>query len=60
MKYLSLFSSDEKNERIFDRIRFLIMLKAIFQMFIFKKYMKIKINSDNDIPSKEILNMHNA
>ena len=29
-KYLALFHSDEQHERIFDRIRYLIMLKSNF------------------------------
>ena len=41
-KYLALFHSDEKCERIFDRIIDLIMLKRILHKFILLKYIKIK------------------
>ena len=43
--YLALLHNNEKYERIFDRTRYLIMLKInISDVYTFK-YIKIKINS---------------
>ena len=45
-KYLGLFHSDEKHERIFDRIRYLITLKNIISDVYSHKFKKISINWD--------------
>ena len=42
--YLALFDSDENNEKIFDRIRYLIMLKSNFLGMYSHKYAKVKMN----------------
>ena len=44
-KYLALFHSHEKYERLFDRIRYLIMFKSNIWGVNSHKYMEIKINS---------------
>ena len=46
-KHLALFHSNEKNEKIFGRIRYLIMLKSNISDVYFHKYPKIKINLDD-------------
>ena len=46
-KYLALFHSDEKYERVFGRIRYLIMLKSNISEVYSHKYKKIKTNSDD-------------
>ena len=48
IKFLVLIHSNEKYERMFDRIRYLIMLKSSFSDVYSHKYTKIKINSDDD------------
>ena len=52
-KYLELFHSDENYERIFDRISHLIMLKSNISDAYSHKHMKIKYNSDDDLPSEK-------
>ena len=47
-KYLTLFNSNEKFDRVFDWVRYLIMLKSNISDFYSHKFMKIKINSDDD------------
>ena len=47
--YLELFHSDANQERIFNRIRYLIILK-IFRAISLIKMQKIKINRDDDVP----------
>ena len=42
--YLALFDSDENNEKIFDRIRYLIMLKSNVLGMYSHKYAKVKMN----------------
>ena len=49
-KYLGLFYSDERN---------IIMLKSNILDVYFHKYMKININSDDDLTSEKSLNIHN-
>ena len=49
-----------KNVRFFDRIRYLIMLKSNISDIYSHEFMKIKINSDDDSPLEETLNMHNV
>ena len=48
-----------QNERMFDRLRYLIMLKSNISYVYSNNYMKIKINSDEDLPLEKSLNMHN-
>ena len=48
-KYLVLFHSDEKYERIFDWIRYLIMLKSTFKECIICHYWYFKDLSFNHI-----------
>ena len=48
--YLALFHSDEKYERIYDRIRYLIMLKTNISDVYSHKNAKISIHSDDDLP----------
>ena len=47
-KCLASFNSNEKFDRVFDWIRYLIMLKSNISEFYSHKFMKIKINSDDD------------
>ena len=49
-KYLAFFHSNEKHERIFDRIRYLVMLKSNISFVVSHKYAKIKNGSDDDLP----------
>ena len=49
-KCLILDHSDEKCERIFDSIRYDIMLKSNISDICSDKYMKIKINLIDDLP----------
>ena len=51
-KYLALFHSNEKYERIFARLRYLIMLKNNISDVYYHKYAKIKFNSDDDLNIK--------
>ena len=46
--YLGLFNYDEKIESIFDRIRYLVMVKSNISDVYSYKCEKIKINSDDD------------
>ena len=48
-----------QNERMFDRLRYLIMLKSNISYVYSNNYMKIKINSDEDLPLEKSLNKHN-
>ena len=52
-KYLELFLSNQKFERMFDRIRYLIMLISDISYVYLHKY-----ESDDDIPLVKIINMH--
>ena len=47
-KFLGLFNSVQKYERTFDRTQYFVMLKSNISKVYFRKYMKIKINSDED------------
>ena len=47
-KYLGSFHPDEKYERIFHMIGYVIMLKCNISDVYSYKYMKIKIDSDDD------------
>lgn len=57
-KYLALFNSDQKFEKIFGRIRYLFMVKIYTFILINKK--KNKINSDVELPVEETINMQNV
>ena len=52
-KYLAFFYSNEEYDRIFDRIRYLITLKNNITDVHFHKYMKIEINSDDNLPFRK-------
>ena len=59
-KCLALFHSNEKYERVFHRIRYLIGLKSNISDHYFYKDTKTKINSDNDLPSENTINIDNV
>ena len=59
-KYVALFDSDEKIERYFDRIRYLIMLKSNVSDIYSYKYTEVKVNSDDDLRLEKMLNMRNV
>ena len=54
-KCRALFDTDEKYERVFDRIRYLDMLKSNISDAYSQKFPKIKINSDDDVPIQSSL-----
>ena len=56
-KYLALFRSDEKHDRIFDRIRYLIMLKSNVSDVYFQKCTKTKINLDDNLSLEKTTNI---
>ena len=56
-KYLASIHSDEKHERIFDKIRYLVMLKSNISDVLSHKHMKTKIDSDDDLPLQKALNI---
>ena len=51
-KNLATFHSCKKDERIFDRIRYRIVLKNNISDVYSHKYMKSKINLDDNLPSR--------
>lgn len=55
---LAFFLSDEKQERMLETIRYLIILKTIFQMFILINIWKLKLIQTMKL--KKTLNMHNV
>lgn len=55
-----LFHSDEKYGIIFDRIRYLIILKSNISCAYSHKYTKIGINSNDILHLEKTLNMHNV
>ena len=57
-KYLALFLSNEKYDKVFDRTRYLIILKSNNSDVDSPKCMKIKINSDGDSPLDKTCNVH--
>ena len=57
IKYLLLFRSDEKHEKIFDWIRNDIMLKSNISDVFYPRITKIKSNSDDDLPLRKTWNM---
>ena len=50
----------KKYKKIYDRIRYLIMLKSNISSVYSNKYAKIKINSDDDLSLEKALNMYNV
>ena len=50
VKYVGLFHSDEKYEKMFNRIRYHIMLKSNILDVYSHKYKKTKIKLDDDLP----------
>ena len=52
--------TNEKYERNFERIRYLISLKSNIWDSYFHKYRKITINSDDDLPLEKTTTMHNV
>ena len=50
---LSLFYPNEKYNRMFDRIKYLISQKGNMLDVYYYNYMKIGINSDDDLPLKK-------
>ena len=56
-KYLLLFDL-EKYNAIYDRIRYLTRLKSSITYVFPHNYVKIKIDSDNDLPLEETLPLH--
>ena len=58
--YLALFHPYEKHYKIFDRMRYLIMFKTNISDVYSHNCMKIKIISDDDLPSKKTLTIHNV
>ena len=53
-KYLVLFRSDEKYDRIYHRIIYLITKKSNITDIYYLKYMKSKINSDDVLCEKTL------
>ena len=49
-----------KYDAIFDRIRLLIRFKSSIKYVDSHNYAKIKIDSDDDLPLKKTLTMHNV
>ena len=58
-KYLVL-STLEKHNAIYDRIRYLLGLKSNIKYVFSHNYAKIKIGSDDDLPLRKTLTMHNV
>lgn len=56
-KCLVLFHSDEKYERIVDRIKYIMLQNKISDVYSYK-YLKMKINSDA-LSLEKTVNMHN-
>ena len=56
-KYPALFYSDEKFDRIFNRIKHLIMMKRNNSDIYSHKYTKIKTSSDDDLHSEKTINI---
>ena len=58
-KYVSLFHPYKEYQRIFDKVRFPIMLKSNISVIYSHKYTKIKNKSEDNLPLEKTLNMHN-
>ena len=50
----------KKNQRITDRIRYLVMLKSNVSDVYSHKHMKMKINSDNNLTLEGTLKIQNV
>ena len=50
----------KKNQRITDRIRYLVMLKSNVSDVYSHKHMKMKINSDNNLTFEGTLKVQNV
>ena len=59
-EYLALFHSDEKYEKLFNKIRYLTMVKTNIPNVYSHIHIKIKINSGDDLPFKKSLTMENV
>ena len=57
---MPLLHSNEKYNKFFDRIRYLIMLKSNISYVVSHKYTEIKINSIDDLPLEKAITMHNV
>lgn len=53
-KYQELFYSNERDDRIFDRIKYHIKLSSNISLVSSHKHMNIEINSGDDLPLKNI------
>lgn len=57
-QYLSLFHPNEKHERMFDIIKYLISTKSSISEVYYHNYMKIRIKSnDDDLPLAKALHV---
>ena len=52
VKYINIL------ENIFGRIRYLVMSKSNLSNIFYNKYLKIKINSDDDVPLEKTSNIY--
>ena len=59
-RYLAFFHSDEKCERIFDRIRYFIMLKSNISDIYCHKYTKFEIKSNDVLSLDKAITMHDV
>lgn len=59
-KYLGLFHSNEKYETIFEKIRYLVLLKNNVSDVYPHKYLKIKIDSDDGVLLEKTWNIYNV
>ena len=59
-RYLAFFHSDEKCVRIFDRIRYLIMLKSNISEIYTHKYTKFEIKSNDVLSLDKAITMHDV
>ena len=59
-KFLGLFHSNEKYETIFEKIRYLVLLKKNVSDVYPHKYLKIKIDSDDGVLLEKTWNIYNV
>lgn len=59
-KYVGLYPPYEKYEGAFERIKYLIIEESNISDAYYHNYVKIKINSSDDLPLEKTLNMNNA
>ena len=58
-RYIEKHGRDNKtNERMFDRIKYFISEKSNISDIYYYTYMKIRVNSDDDLPLEKILNIY--